>query len=209
MAGKTKNNKRKPKKNTKRYRKPSMFPKPRVESKYYTKAISNGPGTGIASPTIIPLSEVPLGIENGEHIGVQISCKSLNTVAVIENTSTTTAGRTRLVIIVDKECQIAYPSITDMYDTSTLAFVEGSQRNLDNLDRFVVLYDKMRTISQPTSADADARQIHKIYKKLNFTTSFIQGSDKPRQNAIYMVWSSTTGTNSTIDYSSRLKFTDN
>lgn len=106
-----------------------------------TTALANIGGTG----SITLLNGCAQGTDATQHIGRQITMKSLYWIFQGNiATTTTNGGSVRLVILYDKEAEGAAPTIaaaaqTDAFNRDDIL----AQQNLNNRDRFVVLVDEI------------------------------------------------------------------
>lgn len=80
-------------------------------------------------------------------------------------------GFVRVMIFLDTQTNATAPTVAQLLETVTAS----SPMNMDNRDRFKVLYDQGVPISQAPTSSSDCRFM-KIYKKLNVTTIFNNGT---------------------------------
>jgi len=80
-------------------------------------------------------------------------------------------GFTRIMVFLDTQSNATAPTVAQLLETVTAS----SPMNMDNRDRFKVLYDQGVPMSQAPTSSSDCRFI-KIYKKMNITTIFNNGT---------------------------------
>jgi len=80
-------------------------------------------------------------------------------------------GFTRIMVFLDTQSNATAPTVAQLLETVTAS----SPMNMDNRDRFKVLYDQGVSMSQAPTSSSDCRFI-KIYKKMNITTIFNNGT---------------------------------
>jgi len=129
------------------------------------------------------------GSEYNTRIGRKILMKSLLIRATIKNTADlankTLTGNYRLLVVYDKQVNAVAPALTDIIETtSDSTFAMTSPLNLNNRDRFIVLSDKIGSLTVTTAATQGAAgdvaaffvcKNIKIYKKLNHETIYNSG----------------------------------
>lgn len=116
-----------------------------AEKKYFeTYASLSGDNT---SPTIVNLCLVPQGTTDVTRIANKIDVVNVGVRVAISMDDQTTGvminGHVRMIIYVDKQCNGASISSTDLLKQSTITNVMASYRNLDNVDRFLILTDEI------------------------------------------------------------------
>lgn len=162
-----------------------------------------GSFTGIAQNTT----------DNG-RIGNKICIKNLNgKVIVYQDDMTTTSygqGIMRVIIFIDKQANGAVPLVTDILETANwLSF-----RNMDQVDRFVILKDKVcpaSLITSNTTHTSTGAKFFKFQKKffnLDIHYSSTTGAiTEVRSNNLGVLFI-TNNTNVNLEGSWRAKFTD-
>ncbi|AXF51970.1 MAG: coat protein/nuclear export [Cressdnaviricota sp.] len=174
--------------------------------------------------TIIPttasitlLNGIATGTDYTNRIGRKIMIKSIlfRTTLVPNTSSNTPAGdTTRHMIIYDNQSNGAAPVIADILQNSGI----NDPMNLNNRDRFRVLFDKYVTMEAAqyaagtlTAGSPGARQV-KLYKKCNLDQVFNNtGSTVAsiQTGALYYVVLSGFNNQSTSLWTCRIRFIDN
>jgi len=141
------------------------------------KVIDVAPGTLVADTTgtITALNLVATGTDFTNRIGRKILMRSIYIRYRVNNFDNTTVNNcSRVILVYDMQTNGALPAITDVLDT----IHAESQVNLNNRDRFRIIWDKIHAIGQfdttATQAIAGSPTIHvgKKYKKLRLETIF-------------------------------------
>lgn len=159
------------------------------------------------TPVIAPLNAVAIGDDYNNRDGRQIRLKSCALrMDFLANAAATTDTQIRCVLVLAKSPEGVAPTFTDVFDTANLY----SQRNLTNRKEFVIMFDKIITLS-PDSVD---KKFFKYYKKLNFKTIFNSTSTATvagiESNGLFLMFLSSDNTNQpTINYTHRCRFIDN
>lgn len=144
------------------------------------------------------------------RIGNVVNWESIQINGFIANADTVT-HRVRLSLVWDRQSNGVSPTDTQVYDTSLLSYVNGAPRLLANRSRFIILRDMIFTIS-PASIDSADNRIIKYFRKVNKKTTYSgTGATAASINtgSLHLFYASTdTGSDVTITYASRLRFTD-
>lgn len=200
--------------------------------KFELKAADTGVTTYQVNTTgTITLLAVPtLGTDYTNRIGRRITLKKLYIRGHVnaenaENAVTvggveTLAQQARMIIVVDRQPNAAVFSITDLLVSARAE----AQLNLNNRDRFKVIYDRVFQIPNSIKAAQAAPSLVgnfggmfkvKCFKKLNLPVQFNSTNGGTiadiTSNALYMVWVGTnaaaaTDVNATV--STRVRFSD-
>lgn len=189
-----------------------------VEKKYldtFTNDTS-GPTTG----AVFSCNLVPQGTTDVTRIGNKILVTKLNIRYTISSDDQTTGTfvnpHFRIIVGIDKQANGANPATagTDLLDQSPITNLLGCYRNTDNVDRFVLLYDKVKqlTISSTNAAHTllGSGPWYRIEKRLrvpvhfNSTTGAIT---EVRSNNIF-VWYCTDTSVANIQFCTRIKYID-
>lgn len=80
-------------------------------------------------------------------------------------------GYVRIMVFLDTQANATAPTVAQLLETIT----SSSPMNMDNRDRFKVLYDQGVPMSQAVTSSSDCRFI-KVYKKMNITTIYNNGT---------------------------------
>ncbi len=120
------------------------------------------------------------GVAENQRVGRKIWIRQINMRIVLGlGVQATAVGggsiQTRLMLIHDKQCNGALPTVLDVLETAD----QLSYRNLANAARFTVLKDKLVTLQPPSGAGdgaandfSQALRIYKYSKKCNIPISF-------------------------------------
>lgn len=141
------------------------------------KAVDTAPGNYACSstPNISLINGVATGTDYTERIGRKIMLKSLfirGYMLPADNTSGPSLSR--LLVVYDSQTNGTAPTITDILKTSDVR----AQLNLDNRDRFKIIFDKQYVVAvvdnTATQAIASGPTVHnvKLYKRLNHEVQF-------------------------------------
>lgn len=182
------------------------------------KTIDTQTASVIASATtgnIILLSGVAVGTDYNTRIGRKVVIKSvyLRMAAYLTPAAPANEGDfIRCLLIVDKQANGAAPVISDIFQNSNYI----DPLNLNNRDRFKVMYDKMIAFGPSNYAaaaitgGAPQPRFKKYFKLCNYETIFggtgaTVGSIQ--SNALYLVFLSKQGL-TYVDYNCRVRFMD-
>lgn len=182
------------------------------------KAIDVDPAnyTVISTPSVTLLNGCAVGTDYTDRIGRKITMKSIFIRgSLIPQDNSSGPNTNRMLIVYDKQCNGTAVTTTDVLKTA----VPTSQINLNNRDRFIILYDKcwiqaaiLDTATQSFSGSPTCFKI-KLYRKLNLDTQYSGTTAAVSSIAtgnIYMIWlnenATTAGSIATV--STRIRFTD-
>lgn len=168
------------------------------------------------SSTVIGLNFVATGSDFTNRIGRKITMTSIQCRGMICPTDTTTiSSQPRMLIVYDTQPNGALPTITEVLQAST----SSSMLNLNNRDRFRVLYDKQvvvggvsNTTDQSFALTPSCHNI-KMYKKLNLPVIF-DGTGATiadiQTGSVVALFISTSGVSDGASFtgSFRIRFTD-
>lgn len=175
-----------------------------VEFKTIDSTSSTTYGT---TPTFYTLNAVALGDDYNNRDGRQIRIKSCQlNMDFLANPTATTDTQIRCILFLAKSPEGATPTFTDVFDSANLY----SQRNLTNRKEFVILFDKIITLS-PESVD---KKFFKYYKKMNFKTIYNSTATATvaavESNGLFLCMFSGDAVNPpTINFTHRCRFIDN
>lgn len=178
------------------YRKPGLA----IEKKNFDVLDVAGTLTSSLFSTFVSLFEPAVGTTPLTRIGRKVTMKSL----YIRGNWAPPSGTTDLRVIVyyDKQNNAATPAITDGLTGVTPNF--NSHNNLSNSERFIIIVDEI--FNQVETATAFSH--FQIYRKLNLDSVFNDASLLPNTGGLFIAFSGNCGVNSTVNYSSRVRFTD-
>lgn len=167
---------------------------------------------------VVCLNNIPQGTSDKQRVGAKITIKNIN-VRYSCNLdpvagSGAVGGNARVMIVLDKQANGAQATVIDV-----LKDREGAKnnllvyRNLDNDERFQVLYDKFTNLNynmSQTLTNEHVGPVKKINKKVNIPISFSSVSGEIteiRSNNLFLLVITSHDSMAT-DYSIRIKYTD-
>jgi len=182
------------------------------------KAIDVDPAnyTVISTPSVTLLNGCAVGTEFTDRIGRKITMKSIFIRGhLIPQDDTSGPNNNRLLVVYDKQTNGTAVVATDVLKTA----VPASQINLNNRDRFVILYDKCwvqgKVSNVATQSFASGPNCFKIklYRKLNLEVQYsgtTAAVSSIATGSVYMIWlSENVATDGAIaQLSTRIRFTD-
>lgn len=116
-----------------------------VEKKYFDSNIANS-GDLSAGVVFNSCCLVPQGTTDVTRVGNKIMIKNINLKGTLtlddQGTGSIPNGIIRIIVFIDKQANGATAAVTDILKTATFA----SFRNMDQVDRFTILKDKVYTI---------------------------------------------------------------
>lgn len=139
-----------------------------VEKKFFDSTDTNDVTT---AGNITPINLVRLGNDDNNRIGRKIVVTSIQVRARFGLEAAANASAVRCALIYDKQTNGALPALSDIYDTGSAASAEQSMHNLNNRDRFVVLYDEIFQLDQAQKITHS----FKYYRKVQLET--VYGAD--------------------------------
>ncbi len=160
------------------------------------------------TPVIIQLSNIPSGDTTITRDGAQCKMVGINLNYFLTVDPTLPRTVVRIMLVIDRQTNQAVYSNADLLDSTVSQLNIVSPRNLNNLHRFIVLYDKTHMLS----LDTPTVTVRKYIKKdvlLRFDASTPSIADLA-QNSLSLVQITNEGTNHPIITSFlRLRFVDN
>ncbi len=166
------------------------------------------------------LCEIAQGIDENERVGRKCTLKAVHLKGSINLNSTTdltdSGTRCRVLIYQDKQANGATAAVLDVLQTASV----DSFRNLANVGRFTILYDKRFTLFSfsaagdgTTNATNERSILIQLYKKCNIPLEFSAAAGAVtslRSNNIgVLVVASKAAPIVSLGFVSRLRFTDN
>lgn len=101
------------------------------------------------------LNLIPQGTTDITRIGNKVTITDINIRLILNMDDTTTAGFTkgifRMIVFIDKQCNGATAGVADLLDGGVLGAGVYSFRELDQVDRFTILKDKVYNLPQVTA----------------------------------------------------------
>jgi len=111
-------------------------------------------GTNMSNTLLV----IPNGTGESERIGRKINVRAIyfkGVVVLLNQASMTCANRIRIIVYLDRQCNGAAVTSTDLLQTAAI----DSFYNLDNVDRFRMLHDKTFTLTSPSAVIPSAGTI--------------------------------------------------
>lgn len=178
-----------------------------TETKYIDTVVNTNTNFDNTTGQMNALSLCSQGVSDTSRIGNSILCKHLTiNWAVSLNNSNTNGNRFRLIIFIDKQnAKGVAPSATDILTAVT----PTALKNVDNLDRFVILRDIMGNVDpdKPVVNGKIYIPLHRLHTKYDGTLG--QQSDLA-ENGIYLLGLTNQNTNLPfLNFQARLAFYDN
>lgn len=155
--------------------------------------------------SVLNISGCPQGVGNNERIGRQTILKSVLVNAKM--VGATSATQYRALCVYDKQPNGALPASSDILNVNNF----NSPLNLNNSDRFVVLFDQISDNINYFNGSCST----KAYKKFNLEQSFIgTGStiSSIGTGSVLLLFANnaddTVGVATTLNYMTRVRYTD-
>ncbi len=174
--------------------------------------IINTTGTGIAitvAPIITPISNIQIGDTNLLRDGSNLKVVSLRWAYTIVQHASAVATSVRCLVVKDNQTNGAIYVGADVLTNLAAGIGINSPRNLDNLGRFSVLYDKVHTFSDSGSVVAHRRVYKKQQVKLRYSGNAGDITDLSMQSYSLFFLSNETTNQPTITFHNQLRFVDN
>lgn len=182
-----------------------------IEKKYLDTGI--GYATATTTGTVVSsLLAIPQGTTEVTRVGGKINVCNINMRGQVRGlTATGVPGAVRWMLILDKQCNGAAPAVTDILTSAAI----NSFLNMDNVDRFQVLKDKMIVNNFGAISPTPLWYLNTVLVKCNYkcnipihyssTTGAI--AEIKSNNLIWLIISERS---SSVEYglTARIKFTD-
>ncbi len=159
---------------------------------------------------ITQLSNIPQGDGTTARDGNQ--CKMIGyefNYAIQQSASATTADFVRVMLVLDKQTNQAIYLAADLLDDITNLDSIVTPRNLNNMRRFTVIYDRVHTFSKGGS---NGTVVKKYFKKdilLRFDASTSAIADMTSNSLSLLTVASTAANDPIMHFFGRLRFVDN
>jgi len=165
------------------------------------------------------LNIVPQGDAQNERIGNKICIKKAMLrlrINLLNQTSASPAGATvRICVVLDKQCNGAVATVTDILpDADVFSF-----NNLDNTDRFIILYDKWHTVNPMAFTTTPNNALNEKFIKINLknlnipihynSTASTGAVATQRSNNILVLAGASSTNNASVAGTYRIRYTDN
>jgi hypothetical protein len=178
--------------------------------------------TNVSAPLTFLLNPTTQGTTGTSRTGRKFKMESLRISALTQSPSNTIQDDVyRFIVFVDKDCRGAAPTVADVLQFTTFGVTEiVSPRNIDNMSRFRVLYDKVQpihpSIGAPTGVAGSVQipmiswnveiPLNTVVRCYNTSVGTIADIET---NSVYMMAFAISTTNlSTLNFISRIKFRD-
>lgn len=160
--------------------------------------------------SVILLNNMAAGTDASERTGNTILAKYLTLSLMAEGDPTVDYTNLRALIVVDTMNQTSFPTLSSVLQSGTSQNNLVSPINMDNTDRYTVLYDKHWNFAPGFTQT----KIIKMYKKLDFHISFNGTAiGTYEKNSIFLILvsnhSTASGTGPLVHWHSRLAYYDN
>jgi len=133
------------------------------------KELSTGHNITV-TPTVNCLNALAQGTSNGTRVGDSVRWTQIQMRARLDGHATVD-NIVRLILVRDKQPRGSFPNYTDIYDGTPTITNVMQFRNLDNIKRFDILWDKFFVIPAQNSGSSHVRVIEKVWDLQNQTRS--------------------------------------
>lgn len=183
-----------------------------AEKKYWDVQVTNV-GDMTSGSVLNSLNLIPQGTTDQKRIGNKITIRNINIRGQFslddQGTGAFTSCIMRVILFVDKQCNGATATVADILTTADI----NSFRNMDQVERFVILKDKNYTL--PVTAanvlhTSDSTRTWNISKKCNYDVHFSSTTGaitEIRSNNVGLLYI-TSNTIVNAEGIARIKFTD-
>lgn len=160
---------------------------------------------------IYALNYVNQGDGTESRDGSMFRMKSLEMRFVIaSNTNMTDTSSVRVMVVLDADPIGSTPTLSTLLDNTTRPVV--SPRNLDNRSQYIILYDRLFSLS----SNGVERITRKIYKKIDYKVMFTGATASAannKKNGLYLVFIADKASGATDKpnhyFDSRIRYIDN
>ncbi len=161
------------------------------------------------TPIIIQLSNIPQGDTTSSRDGAQCKMVGIDMNYTVNMHASATITQVRILLVIDKQTNQAIYLNTDLLDDVSIRDNIVSPRNLDNLHRFTVLYDRVHIFQV---GGTQSVHVHKYFKKdllLRYDASTPSIADLTQSSVSFMQMGSEATNSPSIVSHHRLRFVDN
>lgn len=168
-------------------------------------------GINTSAPRIILLNGIAEGTGVSQRVGRKIKMTSVQGRMSVYVSTATTSPSVRCMIVYDMQTNSTLAGLGDILQVFTAGSDFISPYNLNNRDRFRVLWDKTYTVN----AVNNERATFKFYKKLKLDTVYDNTGaiidDISTGSLLLLFFSSdrTVAANPVVDYYARVRYMDN
>lgn len=168
----------------------------------------------LAAPYIVNLTSMSQGLTDNNRIGNSVLLRdvaiNIRLIQIPTATSKFKNFAIRFLMFVDKMQNGSPPSLGNIMENTASIL---SKTNKDFTDRYVILHDKVYTMT-PTNENSEYRVDDKFYNKLEFHARYLgpsAGSGDQGPNAVYVMYWPDNVTSGDVNVGgyARLNFTDN
>jgi len=125
--------------------------------------------TGPIAGTLICINACSRGTDIGTRVARQFTMRSLELRYSVKLGATPTNQAIRVLVFYDRQANGALPAIADVLQAATVT----APRNLENRNRFKILYDRLHVLETA----GPTREMVRWYRKLRHPTQFNTGND--------------------------------
>jgi len=183
----------------------------RQELKYVDTAISQNALAG--GGTITPINLLAVGDDNTSRDGRQVCFKSVQLKLRVQNTVGGAMQKARVLLVWDNAVNSgAVPTMTTMLTADS----DAGFPNIDNAQRFTILYDQSFALGPNVTTATQAQASNVIYdlsfyKKMNSITQYsgtTAAIGSIQNGALYLVTTGSAGSGAAVIGATRCRFTD-
>lgn len=161
------------------------------------------------SPQIIQLTNIAQGDTTTSRDGAQCKVLSIELAYQIAQSTSALITSFRIMLVCDKQTNQSIYASTDLLNDVSTQDAIVSPRNLDNMRRFQVLYDRVHSYSDGGVSLSVTRKRFKLNKVIRFDSSAASiGALTENSISLLMVFSEATNLPA-ITSSTRIRFVDN
>lgn len=162
-----------------------------------------------SAPVIIQLSNIPQGDTTISRDGNQCKMSGLQMDYIITQHASAITTHVRVLLVLDKQTNQAVYTNTDLLQDVTIRDNLVSPRNLDNMKRFTVLYDKTHVLTSGGVRSVSVRRYFRKEVLLRFDASTPSIADLTQNSISFMQFADEATNLPTIVSCHRLRFIDN
>ncbi len=164
-----------------------------------------GQGSGITQ-----LSNIASGDTTNTRDGAQIKMVGYElNYSIAQDASATTATFFRIMLVIDKQTNQAIYTNTVLLEDTTADDIIISPRNLDNMRRFTILYDRVHTLSKGGSNGVHVKKYFKKDLVIRYDASTPSIADLTENSVSLLVCSSEATNTPVFTFFGRLRYVDN
>lgn len=161
------------------------------------------------TPHLLSICDIGQGDAVSDRQGDSIKVTKLQMKYYIEQGGSATQTQIRIMLILDKQANGALPSVGDFLLDASVDDQLVSLLNLDNKFRFIVLYDRLITLSSSGTRTIGGKVFKKMQTHIRYSGTTNSTSNIQSNNYFLYIASNETSTNPSITYMLRVKYVDN